>query len=134
MDKNLYNYMAELENVVDGDTIDIKIDLGFDIILTRRLRIYNVDTPELKSSNETEREMAKYVKDVVLRILTGKQLYIKTIKVADKYGRYVADIYIDGVEGSFSDFLIKKGFAKQYDGKGKRESWTNFELMKIFLS
>lgn len=131
MDKNLYNYMAELEHVVDGDTIDIKIDLGFDIKLTKRVRIYNVDTPELRSSNEFEREMARYVKDVVLRKLIGKQLYIKTIKDSDKYGRYLADVYVEDEEGSLSEFLINRGFAKKYDGRGRREPWSEMELILI---
>jgi micrococcal nuclease len=133
MDKNLYNYKAELLEVIDGDTIDISIDLGFDISIKERVRIYNIDTPECRTKNPLEKEAGLKVKQDVERRIIGKELFVKTIKEKGKYGRYVADVYVRHLDSciSISDFLVWKKFAKVYDGIGKREEWTTEELEYI---
>jgi len=141
MNTELYNYKAGLIRVIDGDTIDIEIDLGFEIKMRKRVRLFGVDTPELRSSNPTERKAAQLVKNVVTDLLDWRSLYVKTVKDKDKYGRYLADIYLseDDLFGddfikdkngvSLSEWLVCHGWAKEYNKK--REVWSDDELENI---
>ena len=128
MDRNLYNYKAELTNVVDGDTIDITIDLGFGINMKKRVRIYGIDTPELRSRNPFERLAAQNVKHVVEILLNDGDMYVKTIKDKDKYGRYLAEVFIvkHDIIHSLSDYLVLNELAKVWTGSKKL--WTKDEL------
>lgn len=106
----MFTYDAIVERVIDGDTIDVHVDLGFDIWHSVRLRLSDLDTPEVGTP---EGKAAKtYVKDA----LEGECVTIVTHKT-DKYGRYLAEVFIRG--NSFNKSLIDLGFAKPYDG-GKR--------------
>ncbi len=135
MDKNLYSYKAKLIKVIDGDTIDIEIDLGFDVHINQRLRLYNVDAPETRTKNLLEKEAGLHVKFLVEVILTNKELYVKTIKTSDKFGRYLADVYFNKVDdsgmASLSEYLISRKFVKEYDGTTQKEEWTDEELNHI---
>ncbi|QQO92877.1 nuclease [Staphylococcus phage Madawaska] len=83
---NLYIFRAKCERVVDGDTIDVIIDFGFDVSAKRRIRILDVDTPE--RGQENFKEATEFVKDRV----EGKELLMQTYK-SDAFGRYLAKIW-----------------------------------------
>jgi micrococcal nuclease len=125
---NLYNYKAKVENVIDGDTIDVIIDLGFDIKINQTVRLTGIDTPEIHTKNTKEKSagliVRKYVED-----LLGKEIYLKTTEFDDKYGRYLAEVYTIDYEW-VNDHLINIGLAKIYLGKTK-EKWTDSELEVI---
>lgn len=111
----LYCYRATCIRVVDGDTVDLSVDLGFNIHMAHRFRLRGVDTPEIfgvpKESAEFERGSA--AKARVQELLMGKDLEVKTEKDrTDKYGRYVADIWVDGVD--VGQALLDEGLASQY--------------------
>ena len=106
----MFTYNAFVTNVVDGDTIDVEIDLGFDIWHHVRLRLAGIDTPE--TSTQAGKDARVYAK----KHLEKRAVVITTYK-PDKYGRYLADVIVDGV--SFNKTLIDEGMAKAYDG-GKR--------------
>lgn len=135
MDKNLYNYKAKLIKVVDGDTVDIEIDLGFDIHINQRVRLYNINTPETRTTNLLEKEAGLKVKWLLENLLLDKDIYVKTIKSNDKFGRYLADIIFarptDLELISVSEYLVENNFAKQYDGSVKKEDWSLEELRYI---
>ena len=113
----MYNYKAKITNVVDGDTFDFEIDLGFGITYASRLRLYGVDTPEVRGS---EREEGLRVKAHVKQLIEGKQVGLTTRKWKGKYGRYIADVYPWGYGDeydmwSLSRYLVEKGMARKVD-------------------
>jgi micrococcal nuclease len=118
-----YTYKARIENVVDGDTVDAVVDVGFKMTAKLRLRLLGVNTPELKSSVPEERVKANQAKDYTTASLHGKDVIIKTQK-SDAFGRYLATIYYQvgdmvsyQVEWrEFNSSLISKGFAVPFKG------------------
>lgn len=107
----MYNYTAKIIRVVDGDTIDVEIDLGFDIWHKTRLRLAHIDAFE--QSTEIGKRATAYVKEA----LAGEPTYEITTYKTDKYGRYLAEIFING--NSLNKNLVDIGFAVPYEG-GKR--------------
>ncbi len=133
MNKDLYNYKAKLVRAVDGDTVEVLIDLGFKFSFVERVRIAKIDAPEKKSSYILEKTAGKKVADYLTKLLSEKQLYLTTIKTkGDKYDRYLAEIIVDCGGGIFelSSHLMGLGFAHSYDG-GKKQPWGKEELEKI---
>lgn len=119
----MFKYNAIVDNVVDGDTVDLSIDLGFDIWHKSRVRLLGIDTPE-KWFN-----YGKVVKEYVKEKLESKPVQITSTK-PDKYGRYLVDIYVEGLEESFNQHLIDEGMAKSYHGAARGSLWTDEELSK----
>jgi len=117
----MYSYKAKVQNVVDGDTIDISIDLGFDIWHNIRVRLTGIDTPEKWY------DYGKVVKKYVMAKLENQEVTIATEK-ADKYGRYLVDVYLKDELETFNMHLVKVGMAKQYGGASRAELWTEEEL------
>lgn len=114
--KDEYLYAAKITNVVDGDTIDAIVDLGFKTSMDMRLRLYGVNTPEIHSTDEAERERAKAAKQFVSDALLNKDVLIKTHKV-DKYGRYLAEVFLDEARTqTVNKALIAEGHAVEYWG------------------
>jgi micrococcal nuclease len=106
----MFTYNAIVERVIDGDTVDVHIDLGFDIWHSVRLRLSGLDAPEM--ATDAGKTAKRFVKDA----LEGESVTITTSKT-DKYGRYLAEIFVRG--NSFNKSLLDLGFAVPYDG-GKR--------------
>lgn len=121
---------------IDGDTIDLWIDLGEKIYLRRTLRIDGIDVPELRSSNEVERDAAAFVAAKVRDWITiispekGDSYVLSKVK-PDKFGRMLGDISIAGAY--LSAHLMALGFARPYHG-GERKPWTLDELKRILES
>ena len=117
----MYEYtVKEFVKIVDGDTVDIVLDLGFDVYRKERIRINRVDTPESNSKNELERKLALEAKNYVsIWLINQKQVKIKTFK-DDKYGRMLGEFYGDN-NICLSDLLIEQGYAWAYDGGTKNK-------------
>lgn len=115
----LYHYRAKVQNVVDGDTLDLSIDLGFDIQFSLRVRLYGVDTPEKTGKTKVAGQAATaFTKAAVL----NKDVTIETIAdKTEKFGRFLAKVYYDksGVEACLNDDLISSGNALAYYGDKK---------------
>jgi micrococcal nuclease len=114
-----YIYNATIINVVDGDTVDVRIDLGFYTHTEQRMRLNGIDTKELNSQILEERELAKAAKILVQKYLNKGCTVVSYKK--DKYGRFLADIYIKNEEGvpsgtSLNNELIASGLAVPYFG------------------
>ncbi len=112
----MYEYNAEVLRVVDGDTIDLDVDLGFSIHHKMRVRLARVDTPETygvkKDSEEYKRgmEAKEFVESA---IPVGKQVTIVTLKDrTGKFGRYLAEILVD--EYNLNSKLLEEGLATEY--------------------
>ena len=104
-------------NVVDGDTLDVEIDLGFSIKIKQRLRLLGLDTAELRSSDPELRAKALLAKNFLKDCLIDKtNICLYTIKT-EKYGRYLAEIYLkeeDATLTSVNDLLLDNGLAEVY--------------------
>lgn len=110
----MYEYAAELVAVVDGDTVDLKVDLGFHVYKVDRFRLLGINTPEHGQSGfqEAKDEVAKWFAD-----RSGKQIFIRTRKdKKEKYGRFLATVLEADAAQSLNDLLVSKGLAKTYDG------------------
>lgn len=107
---NPYLYKAKIISVYDGDTCVAEIELGFDIIFKQKLRLYGINTPELRGE---EREQGLISRDYVRELILNKEVIIETQKdKTGKYGRYLATIYIDGI--NLNEKLVTEGYAKEY--------------------
>lgn len=115
-------YVKKVTNVVDGDTIDVDIDLGFDISFSSRVRLAGIDTPESRTSDKAEKalglESKEYLKS---KIKDAKSVVIKTEKMdsSEKYGRILGWVYLDGSEISINEQMISEGYAWGYLGDTK---------------
>jgi micrococcal nuclease len=112
-----YTYHATVVGVYDGDTFTVNIDLGFYIVWNEQtIRLARVNTPEVRGE---EREEGLKVRDIVRSLILNKSVMIKTIKdTKGKYGRYLAEIEFENEQGelvNLSDFLLEKGYAREYD-------------------
>jgi micrococcal nuclease len=108
----MYEYRGKILKVVDGDTMDFEVDLGFKIKIILRLRILGLDTAELHSQNEEEKIHAKAALAKAIELLLNKDVTIKTERVTEKYGRYLAFITLpDG--RSYTDVMRDLGFSKK---------------------
>jgi len=113
----MYEYKALVTNVVDGDTVDCLIDLGFDITYKARVRLYNIDTPESRTRNLVEKKEGLRAKKFTQTRVLGQKVVIKThLDKKGKYGRLLADIFYKdslGVEHSIVEQLKEFGFEKK---------------------
>jgi micrococcal nuclease len=129
----MYNYKAQCVRVVDGDTIEILIDLGFNVSYKETVRLNGIDSPESRTSNKLEKQAGLKVKQFLIDNIEGKTIYTKTIKADEKYGRYLAEIYLNETDTkSLNQIMIEKGYVRTYNGKAKI-AWTDEELNKIVL-
>lgn len=127
-DKNVYYYNAEVKKVVDGDTFDIVIDLGFDTLRKGRVRLYGVNTPESRTSNLEEKQKGLAAKEFTDQWLQkcGNKVKIETIlDKNEKYGRILAKVW-DSNGNMLNQDIIKAGLAREYFGVGDK-TWTEFK-------
>ena len=126
-DKDPYVYrIRSVHKVVDGDTIDADIDLGFDISLTKRIRLAGIDTPESRTTDAKEKALGLEVKDWLKhRLEFAKDIIIKTElpDSTEKYGRIIGHLYINGEEVSINNQMIVEGYAWEYDGGTKKKDF-----------
>jgi len=126
-DKDPYVYrIRSVHKVVDGDTIDADIDLGFDISLTKRIRLAGIDTPESRTTDAYEKKLGLEVKDWLKhRLEFAKDILIKTElpDSTEKYGRIIGHLYINGEVTSINNQMIDEGYAWEYDGGTKKKDF-----------
>ena len=119
----MYEYrVKKLTGVVDGDTIDVEIDLGFNVSYAQRVRLAGIDTPESRTTDKAEKvlglESKEYLKS---KLKDAKLIVIKTEKPdsSEKYGRILGWLYVDGNTISVNDQMIEDGYAWGYLGDTK---------------
>ena len=101
----MYEYSATIRRWVDGDTVDVTLDLGFDILYNNRIRLYGINTPESRTRDLEEKKRGLAAKDRVLELCPiGTDVTLKTSKDAEgKYGRILGEIYVEGILQSVID-------------------------------
>ena len=122
----MYEYKIKLDRVIDGDTIDANIDLGFDVAVKKRIRFMGINTPESRTRDLEEKAKGLAAKDRVKTLLDGCNNITLNSHGVGKFGRCVGELHIDMVDGqekltlvSLNELLIKEGHAVEYHG-GKR--------------
>ena len=105
MERNMYNYNAYCTNVVDGDTVDLEIDAGFKLFTEQRIRLLGVNTPERGQIGY------KDATDFLKHLILNKDVVVETHN-SDAFGRYLAEIYVDGVH--VNEQLLLLGYAVPY--------------------
>ena len=117
----MYTYFVKsVDRVVDGDTIDISIDLGFSLTKKERVRLAGIDTPEKRTKNPKEKEMGYQATEFLeMHLIEATRLTVKTEKDG-KYGRMLGWLYkTDEDTTSINQIMIDKGYAWAYDGGTK---------------
>ena len=135
--KSCYNFrVTEIVKVLDGDTIDVIIDLGFDLYKKERVRIAGVDTPEKRTRDLEEKALGidatDWLKDQLDGAISGEDdLVIRTELVGGmgKYGRLLGWLYIGDETESINERMIQQGYAWEYDGGTKKKDFQ--ELREI---
>ena len=133
--KSCYNFrVISIDKVVDGDTIDVTIDLGFDLYKKERVRIAGVDTPEKRTRNLEEKALGldatAWIKDKLEGAINGSDDLIIRTELdggVGKYGRLLGWCYIGDASVSLNERMIDEGYAWAYDG-GKKNK--NFEELR----
>jgi micrococcal nuclease len=119
----MYTYSAKLIRVIDGDTVDLEIDLGFDISIRQRLKLYGVDTPDSRSVNSDTKQKGLEAKQRLTELLP-RQFKITTIlNKRGKYGRVLGTIFLtekdSGNEVNVNELMVTEGHAIKYTIQGK---------------
>lgn len=119
----MYEYrVKKVTGVVDGDTIDVDIDLGFSVSFSQRVRLAGIDTPESRTTDKAEKALGLEAKEYLKsKIKDAKEVIIKTEKPdsSEKYGRILGWLYVDGNTISINDQMIEDGYAWGYLGDTK---------------
>ena len=118
----MYEYKCKVTRVVDGDTVDIDIDLGFGVWLHKeRVRIYGIDTPESRTRDKIEKRFGLLAKEFVEQFVKGSSVILRTQKydAKGKFGRILGDIIVD--DKSLSETMIQEHHAVAYHGQSKED-------------
>jgi len=124
----MYEYrVKKVTGVVDGDTIDVDIDLGFSVSFSQRVRLAGIDTPESRTSDKFEKTLGLEAKEYLKsKLKDAKVVVIKTEKPdsSEKYGRILGWLYVDGDTVSVNDHMIEDGYAWGYLGETKVKDFS----------
>ena len=132
--KDPYIYrIKQIIKVVDGDTIDADIDLGFDISLSKRIRLAAVDTPESRTADANEKKYGLESKEWLKhKVENAKNILIKTElpDSTEKYGRIIGHLFINDQETSLNNQMITEGYAWTYDGGTKKKNFAELDAKR----
>lgn len=123
----MYTYkVKEITKIVDGDTVDVLIDLGFGLTKKERVRVAGIDAPESRTRDLYEKKLGLEAKQFLKNKLENNDVIIKTEKEG-KYGRILGWLYIENISCSINELMIIKGYAWPYDGGSKEK---DYDLLK----
>ena len=119
----MYTYNAKLDRIVDGDTLDANIDLGFDITIHKRIRLAGIDTPESRTRDLEEKARGLASKERLKELLEGGEFVVESKEVG-KYGRVLGTLLVYNGEDlpiNINETLVQEGFAVEYWGGKKKK-------------
>lgn len=116
VDIKMYTYKARLIRIVDGDTIDAEIDLGFDTIVRKRIRLYGINTPETRTKDLKEKEKGLAAKQRLTELLKSEFIVETILNKRGKYGRVLGTVYVMENEQkvNINETLVSEGHAVKY--------------------
>ena len=119
----IYNYKAVIRRIIDGDTVEVDIDLGFKSwLLEQNVRLLGVDAPESRTRDKAAKKAGLLAKEMVQKYLPpGKEVIITTRleKKPEKFGRILATFYVDGL--NLNQWLLDNNYAVAYEGQSKED-------------
>ena len=127
----MYTYKAKCTRVVDGDTIDASIDLGWDITINKRIRLAGINAPESRTRDLEEKKLGLAAKERLKELMVNGDFILESKEVG-KYGRVLGNLIIQSDDDSpinINNTLVKEGYAVEYDG-GKR--WHGIKFLSRF--
>ena len=136
--KSCYNFrVVKVNRVIDGDTIDVTLDLGFSLTKKERVRIAGVDTPEKRTRDKEEKilgiDATNWMKEKLTETIKGdEELVIRTELVGGvgKYGRLLGWLYVGDDEFSLNEQMITEGYAWAYDGGTKQKNFEDLRAIR----
>jgi endonuclease YncB( thermonuclease family) len=127
----MYEYkVKEIAKVVDGDTVDVIIDLGFGLSKKERCRIAGIDTPEKRTRDLKEKKYGIEATEFMTELLDKAENLIVRTEKDGKYGRMLGWFYCDNIDGSLNNLMIEAGYAWSYDGGTKDGSTDRFQVLE----
>lgn len=140
--KSCYNFrVTEIVKVIDGDTIDVIIDLGFDLYKKERVRVAGVDTPEKRTRDLEEKELGidatNWLKDQLESAIDGEDDLVIRTEIDGgfgKYGRLLGWLYIGEDTESINERMIAEGYAWSYDGGTKQKDFQQLREIRASLN
>ena len=119
----MYEYSATLIKIVDGDTVDVLIDLGFNTTKKERVRLLGIDTPESATKDLAEKKLGLEAKEYIIQWFTKNTPFRLQTTKDDKYGRILG--VFTGLDGkTLNDILVQNGYAWAYDGGTKKKDFA----------
>ena len=109
----MYHYNATVVRVIDGDTVALNVDLGFRTWHESPFRLYGIDAPEVGAAGTEGEEARVFLRDL---LPPGQRVVAQTQRSADKYGRWLATVWVAGDELSVNERMVDAGHARPYDG------------------
>jgi micrococcal nuclease len=118
----MFDYKCKVKRIVDGDTLDAYIDLGFDVWVSKRIRFMGIDTPESRTRDKVEKRYGKGAKHRLVAMLeqNDNKFTVKSHGTG-KFGRVLGELFVDAFECSVNDQMITEGHAVAYFGGSKQE-------------
>ena len=140
--KSCYNFrVTEIVKVVDGDTIDVIIDLGFDLYKKERVRVAGVDTPEKRTRNLAEKDLGidatNWLTEQLDSAIDGEDDLVIRTEIDGgfgKYGRLLGWLYIGEDTESINERMIREGYAWEYDGGTKNKDFQQLREIRAALN
>ena len=116
----MHDYRCRIDKVIDGDTVDVWIDLGFDVHLRKRVRLYGIDTPETRTRDAREKRFGLMARDRVRALLpAGSTPTYVSLQADGKYGRALGDFIIRGNKRTVVETLIHESLGVPYHGESR---------------
>jgi len=113
--KKMYQYkIKKFDRIIDGDTVDILIDVGFDITIKQRVRLLDIDAAEVRTKDLEEKERGLAAKDWLEKELSREGEWIINTTKDDKYGRILGELYLVGDPVTVNEKMINEGIAEVY--------------------
>lgn len=111
----MYKYkVKEIVRIVDGDTVDVIIDLGFGVLISHRVRLKGINAPETRTLDHAEKVKGLASKEWLSKELTNDRKWVIESDKDDKYGRYLGIFFAEGDSNSLNDRMLKEGFAMPF--------------------
>lgn len=136
----MYTYECVIKKIVDGDTIDVDIDLGFHVLLfNQRIRLFNIDTPECRTTDKVEKVFGLYAKSFVEDVLPidSKQIIHTELDEKGKFGRILGDFYIfcpkTGENLMLTELMLREHLCVKYNGQSKEDIQKDHIINRKYL-
>ena len=130
----MYQYKCVLDRVVDGDTVDVHIDLGFDVWLRhQRVRLSGIDCPEVRTRDDVEKIFGNAAMDRVVEVLSAETIVLDSQAFEGKFGRILGDFYVAGDSRSLTEILLEERHAVLYDLPDEEKQQAVLENRRILV-